>query len=138
MVRKVITVPSDITVKAATEVMNGLSTSSLVVLSGKRVDGIVTTRDIVCRVVAKSLNPEKVRIGEIASRPVITLRPETPLGEAIKIMLQRKIKKIPLIAGEEDGARLVGLVSLSDIIEYHSELFSYLWDQILLTVPALG
>jgi len=138
VVRKVITVTSETKVKAATEVMNRLSASSLVVLSGKMVDGIVTTRDVVYRVVAKGLDPNEVRVSDIASRPVVMLRPETPLGEAIKIMIQRKIKKIPLITGEEDSARLVGLVSLSDIVEYHSEIFSSLWEQILLTVPALG
>jgi CBS domain-containing protein len=49
--------------------------------------------------------------------------PETILGEAIKVMLPRRIKKIPLV---DDGERLVGLVSLSNIVEFHSELFSAL------------
>jgi len=61
------------------------------------------------------------------------LKPETFLSEAIKIMLQRKIKKIPLV---DDGGRLVGLVSLSDIVEFHSELFSALWERIIMMEPA--
>ena len=60
------------------------------------------------------------------------LKPETFIGEAIKIMLQRRLKKTPLV---NDGGRLVGLVSLSDIVEFHSELFSVLWEQIIMMEP---
>ncbi len=111
-------------------------TSCLVVLLGQRVDGILTTRDVISRVVARGLEPANVLVKDIATRPVIMMRPETPLEEAIKIMLQRKIKKIPLISGDKDDARLYGLLSLTDIIEYHSEIFSTLWEQLIMTVPA--
>ncbi|UCH56993.1 MAG: CBS domain-containing protein [Candidatus Bathyarchaeota archaeon] len=135
-IRKVVTIDSDASVKEATNKMNNHSTSSLVVLSENKVDGILTTRDIVSRVVAKGLDPNDIQVGEIASRPVVMMRPEAPLEEAIKIMLQRKIKKIPLVSEREDRVMLVGLLSLSDVIEYHSGLFSILWEQIILTAPA--
>ncbi len=138
IIRKVITIDSEASSQDATNKMKQYSTSCLVVLSENRIDGILTTRDLITRVVARGLEPGKVRVTDIATRPVIMMRPETPLEEAIKIMLQRKIKKIPLISGDKDNARLYGLLSLTDIIEYHSEIFSTLWEQLILTVPAAG
>ena len=138
IIRKVITIDSEASVKDATEKMKQHSTSCLVVLSENRIDGILTTRDLISRVVARGLEPGKVRVTDIATRPVIMMRPETPLEEAIKIMLQRKIKKIPLISGDDGNTRLYGLLSLTDIIEYHSEIFSTLWEQLIMTVPAVG
>jgi len=88
---------------------------------------------LITRARARGLDPSGVTVGEIATHPVIVLKPETFLSEAIKIMLQRKIKKIPLV---NDGGRLVGLVSLSDIVEFHSELFSALWERIIMMEPA--
>jgi signal-transduction protein with cAMP-binding, CBS, and nucleotidyltransferase domain len=138
IIRKVITIDSEASAQDATNKMKQYSTSCLVVLSENRIDGILTTRDLITRVVARGLEPGKVRVTDIATRPVIMMRPETPLEEAIKIMLQRKIKKIPLISGDNDKARLYGLLSLTDIIEYHSEIFSTLWEQLIMTVPAAG
>ena len=117
--------------------MNDRSTSCLVILMEGRVIGIITVKDIVYRVVAKGLNPQKTRVQEIASRSVVVMRPETALVTVVKVMLQKKIKKIPLINGEKGYGRLIGLVSFSDIIKYHSLLFANLLEEILLTVPAL-
>jgi signal-transduction protein with cAMP-binding, CBS, and nucleotidyltransferase domain len=138
IIRKVITIDSEASAQDATNKMKHYSTSCLVVLSENRIDGILTTRDLITRVVAMGLEPGKVRVTDIATRPVIMMRPETHLEEAIKIMLQRKIKKIPLISGDKDNARLYGLLSLTDIIEYHTEIFSTLWEQLIMTVPAAG
>jgi CBS domain-containing protein len=62
-----------------------------------RIEGILTTRDVIQRVVARGLDPRGITVGEIATHPVIVLKPETFIGEAIKIMLQRRLKKTPLV-----------------------------------------
>ena len=133
VVRKVVTISPDVNVRDATDLMEEKSTSCLVVLVDGMIEGILTSRDVIQRVVARGTHPSEVTVGEIATHPVIVLKPETFLGEAIKVMLQRRIKKIPLIDGR---GRLVGLVSLSDIVEFHSELFSALWERIIMMEPA--
>jgi CBS domain-containing protein len=137
VVRKVVSVSSDSSAIDAIDLMEAQSTSCLIVIDGSKVDGILTSRDVIHRVVARGLNPREVTVREIASRPVIMLRPEARLSDAIKIMLQRKIKKIPLIVEDDGQGGLVGLVSLSDIVEFHSELFSTLWEQIIMMEPAV-
>jgi CBS domain-containing protein len=134
VMRIVVTISPEVTVRDATYLMEKKSTSCLVVMVDGRIEGILTSRDVIQRVVARGLNPSGVTVGEIATHPIIVLKPETFLSEAIKVMLQRKIKKIPLV---DDGGRLVGLVSLSDIIEFHSELFSALWERIIMMEPAM-
>lgn len=133
LIRKVVTINSEFTIKQATDMMSENYTSCLVVLTGNIIDGILTTRDVIFRVVAKGMDPEKVYVKEVMTKPVIIMRPETPLTEAIKIMLQKRIKKLPLIEGERSNARLVGLLSLSDLVEYHPEIFSELWEETLIT-----
>jgi CBS domain-containing protein len=133
VVRKVVTISPEVSVRDATDLMEKKSTSCLVVMVEGRIEGILTSRDVIQRVVARGIHPSGVTVGEIATHPVIVLKPETFLGEAIKVMLQRRIKKIPLVDG---GERLVGLVSLSDIVEFHSELFSALWERIIMMEPA--
>ena len=137
MIRKVITINSRETVQNATEIMHKNSSSSIIVLKDGKIDGILTTRDIVSRVVARGLNPAEVPVGDVMSSPVIMMRPETPLSDALRIMIQRKIKKVPLITGEPKEAKLIGLISFSDVVEYHTDVFNRLWENLLLTVPSI-
>jgi CBS domain-containing protein len=136
VVRKIVSASSDTSAIDATDLMEAKSTSCLIVIDEGKINGILTSRDVIQRVVARGLDPKEVTIREIATRPVIMLKPEALLSEAIKIMLQRKIKKIPLICEDDGKGGLVGLVSLSDIVEFHSELFSTLWEQIIMIEPA--
>jgi predicted transcriptional regulator len=70
------------------------------------------------------------------THPLIVVREDTPLEEAVKTMFQNKIKKLPIVLGEGDDLVLVGLLSLTDIVENHTEIFADLWEQVLMTVPA--
>jgi len=127
MIRKAVTIESGESIQNATESMQKNSSSSLIVTKKGKITGILTTRDVVSRVVAKGLDPAKLTVGDVMSSPVIMLRPETALSEALKIMIQRKIKKVPLITGDEEKAELIGLVSFSDVVEYHTDVFNELW-----------
>ena len=137
MIRKAVTIESGESIQNATESMQKNSNSSLIVTKKGKITGILTTRDVVSRVVGKGLDPAKLAVGDVMSSPVIMLRPEPPLSEALKIMIQRKIKKVPLITGDEEKAELIGLVSFSDVVEYHTDVFNELWQELLLTVPAI-
>ena len=95
--------------------MNYYGISSLVALSKDEVVGILTERDVTTRVVAKGRDPEKVMVREIMSKPVIVVSPTLSLEEAVKIMFQRRIKKLPVVIGDEDRSRLVGMLSLTDV-----------------------
>lgn len=136
LIRKVITVDMDTSVKDATELMDRFSISCLVVMSKNVIKGILTTRDVISRVIARGYDPSQMTVGEVMTHPILVVREETPLEEAVKIMFQNKIKKLPIVLGEGDDLVLVGVLSLTDIMENHTGIFADLWEQMLMTVPA--
>jgi CBS domain-containing protein len=136
LIRKGITVDMNTSVKDATELMNRLSISCIVVMSKNVIKGILTTRDVISRVIARGYDPSQMTVGEVMTSPLLAVREDTPLEEAVKIMFQNKIKKLPIMLGEGDDLVLVGLLSLTDIVENHTEIFTDLWEQMVMTVPA--
>ena len=84
------------------------------VVEGDRLVGVLTDRDIAVRVVAEGLDPEKVKVSEVASRDVVTLDPQQDLDEALRLMARHQVRRLPVV--EEDG-RLVGVVAQADVAE---------------------
>jgi CBS domain-containing protein len=105
-------------------------------MSKNVIKGILTTRDVISRVIARGYDPSQMTVGEVMTSPLLAVREDTPLEEAVKIMFQNKIKKLPIMLGEGDDLVLVGLLSLTDIVENHTEIFADLWEQMVMTVPA--
>jgi CBS domain-containing protein len=74
--------------------------------------GIVTDRDIVVRGLAE--DPEGIgatRLDQLCTEEIASLTPETQVGEAIRLMEERAIRRVPIV---EDG-KPVGIVSLGDL-----------------------
>jgi CBS domain-containing protein len=74
--------------------------------------GVVTDRDLTCRVVARGADPEKTRAAELMSRPLIMAEADEPIEEVIERMRTAAVRRIPVV---RDG-RLVGLVSVDDLV----------------------
>ena len=75
--------------------------------SGK-VTGIVTERDIIYRAVSKSLGMYKAKVKKIMTTPLITVDKQTPCIEAIKIMREKSVRRLPVL---EQG-NIIGVVTL--------------------------
>jgi CBS domain-containing protein len=71
---------------------------------------MVTDRDLALRVFSEEASPQSPVIDH-ASRPLICGEPEMELDEAAALMVQHRVRRIAVVAGEE----LVGIVSLDDI-----------------------
>jgi len=71
---------------------------------------MVTDRDIALRVFAEGVAPD-APIAEHASRPLVCGEPEMELDEAAALMVQHRVRRLPVVDGEE----LVGIVTLDDI-----------------------
>lgn len=111
MVKNVITVTPNATVKSAAKLMNSHNIGCLIVVGNSKVVGIVTERDILRKIVEACKDPEKTKVNEIMSRKLLVAAPNMDVVDAAKMMLQRKIKKLPIVTNK----KLVGLVSLTDI-----------------------
>jgi CBS domain-containing protein len=122
MVREVITVDENSTVKEAVGIMNEFQIGSLIVLGKGKAMGIVTERDFLRRVIAGAKDAENTKVREIMTAPLVVVEPSTDLEEAVKLMFQRKIKKLAVV----DGKKLVGIVTLTDIARFQPQMIKML------------
>jgi CBS domain-containing protein len=87
------------------------------IVEGDRLVGTVTDRDIVTRVIAEGRDPQSTSVREIASTDLVTIDPQQGLDEALRLMAQHQVRRLPVV--EEDG-RLVGVVAQADVAEHGS------------------
>jgi CBS domain-containing protein len=106
--------PSTPVVEAAKR-MKQEDVGSLPIVEGDRLQGIVTDRDIVVRVVADGKDPQSTTVSEAASQNVVTVDPQQDLDEALRLMAKHQVRRLPVV--KEDG-RLVGIVAQADIAEH--------------------
>jgi CBS domain-containing protein len=109
------TVSSDATVVEAARVMRDDDVGLVPVVDGDRLVGTVTDRDIAIRVVTEERDPSSTTVREIASTDLVTIDPEQDLGEALRLMAQHQVRRLPVV--EEDG-RLVGIVAQADVARH--------------------
>ena len=109
---KVVTVDVGVNVKDAVELFNEKNCNSLAVLQNGKPVGIITERDILKKVIPTCEDPGKIKVQSIMSSPLIVGKPQMELPEAARIMLEKKIKTLPVVNKEE----LVGIVTLSDML----------------------
>jgi len=99
----------------------------LPVLSGERLAGILTQRDLFRAAISSVLRIRpsierewllKIPVWEIMTSPVVTTSPDTTIRAALEIMLQRRIGCLPVV----DGERLVGLLTETTCMKYLAHL----------------
>jgi CBS domain-containing protein len=112
MVEKIVTVKPNDTVKKVAELLNKHEIGCVIITNHGKPVGIITERDMIKRIVCKSVKPENVKASDIMSQPLIEASPNMCAGDAAKLMLERNIKKLPVV----ENGQLVGLVSLTDLI----------------------
>jgi CBS domain-containing protein len=111
MTVEVITIDEKATVKEAADIMDKNEISCLIASRKGRAIGIITERDLLKRVIVEAKNPEKTKVKAVMSTPLEVVASGTDLEDAIKMMFQKKIKKMPVVEKEN----IIGLVSLTDI-----------------------
>jgi CBS domain-containing protein len=100
-------------VLSAAQRMRDADVGAVLVENRGHLSGIVTDRDLVVRAMADGLDPEEVTLGQTVSQDLVTLNPDDTIGDAIGVMREHAIRRIPVV---EDGAA-VGILSLGDLAE---------------------
>jgi len=109
MIKDVVTIGTDATVRKAMELMSQHQIGCLIVLGPI---GIVTESDIVRKALNQSRDPDKTFVGEIMNMPLVVGHPEMSIEEAMQAMANRKIKKLPITENE----RLLGIITITDLV----------------------
>ena len=112
MVSDVVTVEPGASVVEAAKRMIQEKKGPLPVVEGDRVVAIVTDRDVIARVVAEGRDPNACTVDEIATKELVTARPDQDIDEARQLMSQHELDRVLIT---EEGDRLVGIVSEGDL-----------------------
>jgi CBS domain-containing protein len=112
--KHVVSVPPQATIREAACVMTRANCGSVLVLEPPDVMlGILTERDLMTRVLAKAVDPEKTTVREVMTAKPICVPPETPVSEAIVIMIERGFRHLPVITAQQ---RILGVFSVRDAL----------------------
>jgi CBS domain-containing protein len=106
--------PSD-TVQVAAKLMRDRGVGALPVVSdsaSKKLQGIVTDRDLCCSIVAEAKLAETTRVGDIMTRNPITCAPENTIEYCEDLMQKHQLRRIPVIDAQES---CIGVVAQADI-----------------------
>ncbi len=107
----VIKLPSDATVLTAAKLMSEHNIGAIMVVDQDDLVGIFSERDLVKRVAAKGLAPEKTQLREVMTTNPVTLSHGDNLQQAMDLMRQHRFRHLPI---KEDG-KITGMVSLRDL-----------------------
>jgi CBS domain-containing protein len=104
-------------VSDAARLMRAVDRDCLIVFDLGRAIGIVTERDIIRKITAEGLDAMRVHVSQIVSSPLITIHPDRPAREAAALMLEKKIRHLPVVKEN----RLLGIITLQDFVKQMSK-----------------
>ncbi len=107
------TVRGDETIHAAATRMKQERIGSLAVVEERRPVGIVTDRDVVLETLCKLLDAGSVKVGEIASRPLVSIEQDAPVREAVRMIRRHGVRRLPVV---DEKGQLVGIVTGDDLL----------------------
>ena len=114
----VISVAPENTVLDAAHVMNDKGIGGVVVMTGTKLVGIFTERDIMRRVVAASRDPATTLVSDVMTAEPMTIAADIQVAVCRAMMSARRIRHLPVV---HDGG-LVGVVTSGDILAFEVSL----------------
>jgi CBS domain-containing protein len=109
------TVTADSSIAEAARLMRDEDTGIAPITEGTRLVGVVTDRDVAIKVVAEGKDPETTKVTQIAATTLVTIDPEQDLDEALRLMAQHQVRRLPVV--EEDG-KIVGILAQADVAQH--------------------
>ena len=101
----------DETVLDAAKRLAELNVGAMPICDGEKLQGMLTDRDIVTKVVAQGKDPAKVKARELETGKPVTIGADDSIEEAMRTMAEHKVRRLPVI----DGHKLIGVVSQADL-----------------------
>jgi len=109
------TVRGDDTVAAAAKLMRDEDAGiAPVTEDGGKLVGVVTDRDLAIRVIAEGKDPRSTKVVEIASEKIYTVEPQQDLNEALSLMAQHQVRRLPVV----ERGKLVGILAQADVARH--------------------
>jgi CBS domain-containing protein len=101
------------------DLVNSLNThhGALVVSAdGKRIDGIVSERDVVRAMPGKLDQLINMHVRDLMTVEVLTCTSDTTIAELMTMMTERRIRHVPVV---DENGKLISIISIGDIVKAH-------------------
>lgn len=120
MTREFVSVKPETSLMECAKIMVKRHVGSLIIEHEGLLKGIVTEKDIIWALTKKSkAELSHVHCKDISPRKIVTIKPSADLLSAIKLMQKYKFRRLPVVI----QSRLVGILTLKDILRIEPELF---------------
>ena len=104
--------PTDSVMKAA-QLMKSEDVGPIpIVKDGKKLEGIVTDRDLAIKVVAEGRNPKTTQVEEVMTKNLVTCKENDDVEKALKLMQDHQVRRIPVVDNQD---HLLGIIAQADV-----------------------
>ncbi|HTI56967.1 MAG TPA: CBS domain-containing protein [Verrucomicrobiae bacterium] len=111
--KPVVTASAQMTVDQAARAMRSKNVGALVVVNAGRPVGMLTDRDIVVEVVARGMDPEEVRVGDVMVKKPVTIRQDLGIFDAARTFAKTGVRRLPVVTA---SGVLVGVITMDDVV----------------------
>ncbi|MDO9199458.1 cyclic nucleotide-binding/CBS domain-containing protein [Rhodoferax sp.] len=112
--RHVVSLPPHASVWEAACIMTKANCGSVLIIDGAGVmQGILTERDLMTRVLAKALNPQTTQVSEVMTHNPHSVGPDMKVSEAVLIMIERGFRHLPIVS---PASKILGVFSVRDAL----------------------
>jgi CBS domain-containing protein len=111
--RAILSIEPEAPVLEAIRAMAAHHVGALLVMQGETLRGIVSERDYARKVILLGRSSADTPVCDIMSTPVITVSPDTTVQTCMQLMTDKRVRHLPVV----DGARVVGIVSIGDLVK---------------------
>jgi CBS domain-containing protein len=108
-----VSISRELTVVDAVRLMANQRVAAVLVLDDGSPAGIFTERDLMMKVVLEGRDPGRTRIVEVMTSPVVQIHEHAGLDEAVRLMLRRRIRHLPLV---NDEGKVRGMLSMRHLV----------------------
>ena len=122
----VISISADATVYKALELMASENVGALLVMEGVKVVGILSERDYARKVILEGRSSLKTAVQKIMVIKVLYITPDTSVEEGLALMSDKRCRHLPVF----EGKKLVGMVSIGDLVNAHVDEKNFMIDQL--------
>jgi len=112
--KETFTITPDTPVYHALEIMVEKNVSALLVMENDKLAGIFTERDYARKVVLKGKSSKDTPIGEIMTKDLITVKPNSTIDECMELMTGKYIRHLPVVEND----KLAGIISIGDVVRH--------------------
>jgi CBS domain-containing protein len=98
----------------AIKMMAKKNVGALPVVERGKVVGMMSERDYTRKVALKGKSSKETKVREIMGTPVITVPPEQPVGDCLRLMTEHRVRHLPVL----EKGQLIGIVSIGDLVNW--------------------